>query len=109
MILRKESPGAVYADTSGKSSVLVSTSRQNRGVLSGLMTFMAVFFVVVASVAGGLSAEYRRQQVEAIDWTQWLMCEVLPESAKEVYQYANSKDLQFNLRSKSAVTSGIRL
>lgn len=107
MILRKESPGAVYADTSGKSSVLVSTSRQNRGMLSGLMTFMAVFFVVVASVAGGLSAEYRRQQVEAIDWTQWLMCEVLPESAKEVYQYANSKDLQFNLRSKSAVTSGI--
>ncbi len=63
----------------------------------------------VLAVAGAAGAVVRTvsPQAKAFDWTQWIMCSVMPAPANSLYQMTASADVPYMLRSKSAVTSGV--
>ena len=104
MILgRMSPPGASYIQPKENSH---THNNGRRTVVSTIMVTLFMLMVVFSGVSSVVSKQ-EKQQAQAGDWTQWIMCEVLPESAKELYQFSQSKDLQFHLRSKSAVTGGI--
>ena len=106
MILRHMQPqGASYMTPNGASRAQDGAGHR-RTIVATVMVVLSAFMIAFAGLSAAVNA-HEKQQVQAGDWTQWLMCEVLPESAKELYQFSQSKDLQFHLRSKSAITGGI--
>lgn len=106
MILRHMQPqGASYMTPNGAGRAQDGAGHK-RTIVATVMVMLSVLMLTFAGLSTAVNVR-EKQQVQAGDWTQWLMCEVLPESAKELYQFSQSKDLQFHLRSKSAITGGI--
>lgn len=68
---------------------------------------MLMTLVLGTFFAGSAVSVARMKEAEALDWTQWIMCEVLPDPSKELYQYSQSSDMQYQLRSKSTMNSGV--
>lgn len=67
-----------------------------------------VKFVVSLSIAfvmlfSSLVAILGTEKAEAVDWNQWLMCSVLGDPAPDLYQFSQSDDFPFLIRSKSMV------
>ena len=100
MILRHMQPqGASYMTPNGAGRAQDGAGHR-RTIVATVMVVLSAFMIAFAGLSTAVNVR-EKQQVQAGDWTQWLMCEVLPESAKELYQFSQSKDLQFHLRSKS--------
>lgn len=82
------------------------TTRQRPAAFKALAaTFVAVLFGCLA-VFSSFSTDNRK--AEAFDSVQWAMCYFGSDSIPGmIYQSTQSSDLQFALRSKSSITSGI--
>lgn len=98
---------AVYMDASSFKKTKPASFK------SILSFFMAGFFIVVALLptmisltTSGNKNEPAVSSASALEWNKFMMCEVFPEPADRIYQYASTTDLQFAFRSKSAMTSG---
>lgn len=65
-----------------------------------LALFMA-FMVVVSSLVS-----VQTKKAEALDVTHWVLCSILPDPAPLLYQYSQSDDIPFLLRSKSVISAG---
>lgn len=67
---------------------------------------LAVFTMLFILVGAGLATiSHSTEKVEAVDASKLVMCKILGEPAPQLYQYAQSSDLAFLLRSKSVVSS----
>lgn len=86
-----ENPVTTIKPRSKKLSTVLSM------VLATLIAFVGAGTLAVATIA---------DKADAFDVTQWVMCEILPAPAPALYQFSQSDDLLFLLRSKSSVTSG---
>lgn len=69
----------------------------------------AIIAILVLAVSVLSTAQVFKpvKEAEAVDWVKYAMCEVFPEPAPMVYQFANSDDLEFTFRSKSVSSGGI--
>lgn len=84
----------------------VSTTRRKSAFLKIIIaTFLAIFI----GTSGALAATAKTPRTaEASDVIQWAMCYFGEESIPaKLYQNTQSSDLQFLLRSKSSITSGV--
>lgn len=98
-----------------------SVKRSNGyGIVQSIIAclFSAIFMIVLLTPAilsftdtKGKIDETSRSNVVAqasgYEWTRFLMCDVFPEPADKIYQYTNTTDLNFMIRSKSALTGGV--
>lgn len=72
----------------------------NKVFQSLVMAGMAIIVMLIFSVSGVTAG--KKQEAEAVDWTQWIMCTKLYEPGQMIYQWTESADIPFLLRSKSA-------
>ena len=73
------------------------TLRKGRSTLSIILFTLFFLLTVFASFVKPVSAEIDR----------WVFCDIIPEPGAQIYQYAKTDDLPFELRSKSATTYGL--
>ena len=72
------------------------------------LAFSAVIALVVGTFfMGSAVAVQEAKKAEALDWTQWILCNVAPDPSKEIYQISQTSDLQYQLRSKSTMNGEI--
>lgn len=76
-----------------------------RGVKLLCSTIIAV--ILGTMFLGTAVAAQQTKKAEAIDWVQWIMCSVAPDPSKDLYQYSQSSDLWYQLRSKSTMNGGV--
>lgn len=106
--MSKSKHGVVRVSERNTSSYLAhpTTSRVSR--LTHPFRFVALFIISCmigfVAVASGIATHQQHQQAQAFDWNQWVMCDVMPDPGNKIYQWTQSDDLPFMLRSKSAVT-----
>lgn len=67
---------------------------------------LALIMIFLTSLTSMGNENTSVNRAHAFDWIQWTMCSVLPAPADEIYQYLNTDDLQFMLKSKSVLSSG---
>lgn len=72
-----------------------------------LMASVMVAVILGVFFAGSAVSAATVKEAEALDWTQWIMCSVAPDPSKQLYQYSQSSDMQYQLRSKSTMNSGV--
>lgn len=96
-----------------KQNIFVKSSRIfQRNPKKRAITSKFVVIALLAGVFGSLTAPFVAQastkEAHAFDITQYVACEVLKdvEGVKEIYQFTQTSDLQFEFLSKSAVGSG---
>lgn len=72
------------------------------------LAFSAVIALVVGTFFMGTAvAVQEAKKAEALDWTQWILCNVAPDPSKEIYQISQTSDLQYQLRSKSTMNGKV--
>jgi hypothetical protein len=94
--------------TTNKASYIDSSrtvARTSKNSLKIITTLIATTLLGVLGLSSFLTV-HNAKKAEAFDITQWVMCDVLPEPAATAYQWAQTSDIPFLFRSKSAVTSG---
>ena len=87
------------------ASYITSSSKHKTLKKNPLSVLLLSFFamaIALTTIAGGVST-HNAKKAEAFDWSQWIMCSVLPEPADMIYQITQTSDLQFMARSKSAM------
>lgn len=92
---------------SGNSSYLTSTDRVRKAGGNKFRFFGALVitaFLAVLTMGGLFSSSLQTKKTEAFDLGQFVMCNVLPDPAKKIYQYTQTSDLPYLLMSKSSVT-----
>lgn len=79
--------------------------QKKNSTLRLMMSVFSSIFVMIIAISGiiGIHSE---KKAEALDLSQWVMCSVLPSPADTIYQWTETSDLPYALRSKSAVNSG---
>lgn len=75
--------------------------KKGRGFVSLILAVM-----VALMGTGVLSIVANAKKAEAFDVTQFVMCDVLPDPSKQIYQFTQSDDMHFMFRSKSSVVAG---
>lgn len=80
--------------------------KAKRIIVGSIFSVLAFIMIVITSLTGAGNDNTSVQRVHGFDWMQWTMCSVLPKPADEIYQYLNTDDLQFILKSKSVMSSG---
>lgn len=80
----------------------VAAVKTNAWGITSAFLAIVIFLSSVAFSAVALNTK----EAHGFEWVKWGMCKVLPDPAKELYQYANTDDLPYMLRSKSAGTGG---
>lgn len=73
---------------------------------SVVMLVVALATAVMSALAFTPASSSVATKAEDGDWIRWFMCEVFPEPSADIYQFATTDDLPFELRSKSIVSDG---
>ena len=82
------------------------TRTGRRSFIGASLGLVAVFVAIMSSIVGIVSIDTNKK-AEAFDITQWIMCSVLPDPSKMLYQFSQTSDLEFMTRSKSVISSGV--
>lgn len=92
-----------------KASYITSSAGTTRKKSAFLQIFIATFLAIFIGVSGALAANAKTSRTaEASDAIQWAMCYFGADSIPgQIYQNTQTSDLQFLLRSKSSITSGV--
>lgn len=94
-------------DSSQYLSSASSVSQKSPFTFVKFIASVLVALVLGVFFAGSAVSVAKVKEAEAFDWTQWIMCEVMPDPSKQLYQYSQSSDMQYQLRSKSTMNSGV--
>lgn len=82
------------------------TARQKPAILRIILSVFVATFIALSGTLVAFSKDDK--SAEAFDATQWAMCYFGDDSIPgTIYQYSQSSDLQFGLRSKSSITGGV--
>ena len=94
-------------DSSQYLSTASSTAQKNPFTFFKFVASILATVVLGVFFASSAVSVAKVKEAEAFDWNQWIMCEVLPDPSKQLYQYSQSSDMQYQLRSKSTMNSGV--
>jgi hypothetical protein len=91
------------------ASYITSSAGTTRRKSAFLQILVATFLAVFIGLSGALAATAKSSRTaEASDVIQWAMCYFGEDSIPgQIYQNTQTSDLQFLLRSKSSITSGV--
>lgn len=91
------------------SNYLSSDDKIKKINVSKFKFFVSLIFVFFITVIGSMTSvvSAHQQKAEAFDWTKWIMCSVMPDPSKQIYQWTQTSDPYFKFRSKSSISGGI--
>lgn len=94
-------------DSSSYLTPSIKTSK--KGVFNGVKLIASALIAMVLGTffLGSAVAAEQSKKADALDWTQWIMCEVAPDPSKQLYQYSQSSDFWYEIRSKSTMNGNI--
>jgi len=86
-----------------------STTYSKRSAVSGVKLFASMMIAVILGTffLGSAVAAQQAKEAEAVDWTQWILCNVAPDPSKQLYQYSQTSDFWYEIRSKSTMNGDI--
>lgn len=70
------------------------------------IALILVTATIILAAVMGFTATQKPVRAEDGDWTRWIMCTLMPDPSKELYQLANTDDIPFEFRSKSIASPG---